>query len=57
MLRQRAGGRGEDDVEAVTVDEDILREVVYGDPLKHMMSLYKRRVEGIAVKAVTAGGY
>lgn len=57
VLRQRAGGRGEDDVEAVTVDEDVLREVVYGDPLKHMMTLYKSRIERLAVKAVTAGGY
>lgn len=56
ILRQRAGTRrGEDDVEAVTVEDDILRTVVYGDPLKHMMEIYKTRVERLAVKAVTAG--
>jgi hypothetical protein len=57
VLRQKPGGRSEDDVEAVTVDEDVLREVVYGDPLKHMMTLYKSRIERLAVRAVTAGGY
>jgi hypothetical protein len=57
VLRQRAGGRGEDDVEAVTVDEDVLRAVVYGDPLKHMMTLYKSRIERLAVRAVTADAY
>jgi hypothetical protein len=57
VLRQRAGARGEDDIEAVTVDEDVLREVVYGDPLKHMMTLYKTRIERLAVRAVTADGY
>lgn len=45
------------DVEAVTVDDQLLRTVVYGDPLKHMMSLYQKRIEQLATKAVTAGGY
>ncbi|KAF2875151.1 Alpha/Beta hydrolase protein [Massariosphaeria phaeospora] len=57
VLRVKGDGGGEDDVEAVTVDDEVLRRVVYGDPLKHMMALYKSRVEGIAVRAVTAGGY
>jgi hypothetical protein len=51
-------GHGQaDDVEAVTVDDELLRTVVYGDPLMHMMTLYKRRVEVLATRAVTAGGY
>ena len=54
VLRQRPDAKGEDDVEAVTVDEEILREVVYGDPEKHMMTLYKSRIERLAVRAVTA---
>ncbi|KAF2270183.1 alpha/beta-hydrolase [Lojkania enalia] len=57
VLRHRPAGRGEDDIEAITVDEDLLRTIMYGDPLKHMMSLYKRRVECLATQAVTAKGY
>ncbi|KAF2015539.1 alpha/beta-hydrolase [Aaosphaeria arxii CBS 175.79] len=57
VLRKRPGGKDEDDVEAVTVDDDMLRKVVYGDPVKHMMGVYRRRVECLAVRAVTAGGY
>ncbi|KAF1847296.1 alpha/beta-hydrolase [Cucurbitaria berberidis CBS 394.84] len=55
VLRQRIGSkRGEEDVEAVTVDDEMLKKVVYGDPLKHQMRVYRRRIEGIAVRAVTA---
>lgn len=57
VLRQKAKGRGEDDVEAVTVEEEVLRNVVFGDPLKHMMSVYRKRIEGVAVRAVTARGF
>ncbi|CAE7188715.1 hypothetical protein P3342_008988 [Pyrenophora teres f. teres] len=56
VLRQRVGSRKQDDIEAVTVDEEILRKVVYGDLLKHQMTVYKTRVEGVAVRAVTANG-
>lgn len=56
VLRQRIGGT-EDDVEAVTVDDDELRNVVYGDPLKHQMRMYRTRVERIATRAVTASAY
>jgi hypothetical protein len=56
VLRQRVGSRSEDDVEAVTVDDEMLRKVVYGDLLKHQMAVYKKRMEGVAVRAVTADG-
>jgi hypothetical protein len=58
-MREKAGQRrgGGEDIEAITVDDELLRTVVYGDPMKHMMTLYKRRVEQLATKAVTAGGY
>ena len=56
ILRAKPGKRSEDDIEAVTVDDEMLRKVVYGDPLKHQMRVYKRRVDGIATRAVTAGG-
>jgi hypothetical protein len=57
ILRQKFGSRNDDDTEAVTVDDELLYKVVYGDPLKHQMQLYKTRIESIATRAVTAGGF
>ncbi|KAH3911990.1 hypothetical protein HBH56_120230 [Parastagonospora nodorum] len=60
ILRSRAGirdKRGADVIEAVTVDSETFRKVVYGDPVKHQMKMYKERIEEIATRAVTAGGY
>jgi hypothetical protein len=54
VLRQKPGSRFEDDVEAVTVDDEALRKVVYGDVMKHQMGVYKKRIEEVAVRAVTA---
>ncbi|KAL1606454.1 hypothetical protein SLS60_003858 [Paraconiothyrium brasiliense] len=54
VLREKLGSAAEEDVEAITVDDEMLRKVVYGDPVKHQMSMYKRRVELVATKAVTA---
>ncbi|KAI8942213.1 hypothetical protein NX059_000296 [Plenodomus lindquistii] len=56
VLRQIPGSRSEDDVEAVTVDEEVLKKVVYGDLLKHQMKVYKRRIDGVATRAVTVNG-
>jgi hypothetical protein len=56
VLRQRVGSRSEEDIEAVTVDDEMLRKVVYGDLLKHQMTVYKKRIESVAVRAVTANG-
>jgi hypothetical protein len=55
VLRPKVGR--EDSVEAVTVDGETLRKVVYGDPLKHQMRMYRKRIEELATRAVTAGGY
>jgi hypothetical protein len=52
----RTASQGEEDVEAVTVDDALLRTVVYGDPFMHAMALYKRRVEVLATRAVVGGG-
>jgi hypothetical protein len=61
VLRPRVGAlggrQGQEVVEAVVVEEDTLRNVVYGDPMKHQMRVYRERIEGIATRAVTAGGY
>lgn len=58
VLRPRPGGRREDkdDVEAVAVEEGMLRKVMYGDPLKHQMRIYRERMNLVATKAVTGGG-
>lgn len=43
-------------VAQVTTDEQ-LREVIWGDPVCHLMRLYAGRIETLAVGAVTARGY
>lgn len=57
VLRQRLASKNEEDVEAVTVDDEMLKKVVYGDPLKHQMMMYKKRIDSIATRAVTAHEY
>ena len=57
LLREIAGPGGSEDVGAYGVTDDQLRKVVFGDPVKHMMRLYARRVEALATKAVTAQGF
>lgn len=59
VLRPKSVGTssGDGDIEAVTVDDQMLRNVVYGDPVKHMMRVYKKRIEIIATRAVTGVGY
>lgn len=56
VLRPRPGSRREEDVEAVTVEESMLRKVMYGDPLKHQMRVYNERIVLVATKAVTMDG-
>jgi hypothetical protein len=43
----------EDNVEAVTVEDQTLRTVMFGDADMHMMKVYKRRIDALATKAVT----
>lgn len=51
---QKGSAAADDDVKAVLTTDAQLREVVFGDPIMHMMKLYARRVEVLATKAVTA---
>ena len=44
----------DDDVRAEITSDQQLREVVFGDPVMHMMKVYARRIEVLATKAVTA---
>ena len=40
-------------VVAQIVTDDLLRGVIWGDPVCHMMALYSRRIEILATNAVT----
>ncbi|KAF2456576.1 Alpha/Beta hydrolase protein [Lineolata rhizophorae] len=49
------GGGKAEDVSINQVSDEMLRGVVFGDPMCHMMRLYAERVRRLAVQAVTAG--
>ncbi|KAK3066028.1 hypothetical protein LTS18_002109, partial [Coniosporium uncinatum] len=54
VLRQRIGlSVSLDDVEAFVVTDEQLRDRVFGDPMMHQMTLYQRRVQTLATRAVT----
>lgn len=58
LLKMRKAKAGvtevrEQRMEAVVISDAQLRGAVFGDPLMHAMSLYARRVESLAVEAVT----
>jgi len=57
ILRPKAMAREPDDIEAVTVEDELLRDVIFGDPVCHSMELYARRIEILATRAVTMGGF
>lgn len=40
---------------ASTVKDEQLRQVMFGDPLVHAMDVYARRINYLAVRAVTGG--
>ncbi|KAH8805663.1 Alpha/Beta hydrolase protein [Xylogone sp. PMI_703] len=44
--------RMDEGVIAQVIDDQILRTVIWGDPMAHMMTLYKRRIEILATNAV-----
>ena len=54
LLREKIGKR--DTVEAVQVTDEELRTRIFGDPAMHAMELYKRRIDELAVAAVTGRG-
>ena len=57
LLRTHVQANGPEDIEAVTVNDDLLRDVIFGDPVCHTMALYARRIEILATQAVTVGGF
>jgi Lipase (class 3) len=53
--RKRAeSNQSPQEVEACGVTDADLREVIFGDPLMHLMDLYTHRIEVLATNAVTA---
>jgi hypothetical protein len=56
LLRTRYGGRGPEDLELCGVTDEMLRDVIYGDPMAHAMKLYSRRIEILATRAATGQG-
>lgn len=46
----------DDGVVAQIVSDDLLRGVIWGDPVCHMMRLYARRIEVLATNAVMGRG-
>lgn len=42
-----------EEVRAYTVTDEEIRKVIFGDPLMHAMDVYRRRIEALAMKAVT----
>jgi hypothetical protein len=57
LLRPKYDGSGPDDIEAATVTDDLLRDVIFGDPACHTMTMYSKRIEILATRAVTVGGF
>ena len=56
LLRERPGTHKAPVVEAITTSDEQLRNIVFGDPAMHMMSLYKQRVERLAFAALMGDG-
>lgn len=48
-----AAAATDDNVTASVISDSQLRQVIFGDPLAHSMDLYARRIEILAVRAVT----
>lgn len=55
--RKTIDERLRDGVVAHTASDKELRGVIWGDPLCHMMAFYSRRIEALAVDAITAKGF
>lgn len=48
--------RMDEGVVAQMITDEMLRDVIWGDPVNHMMKLYLRRIEVLATNAVTGRG-
>ena len=53
LLRIEKKANGEEKVRACVTTDGQLRDVVFGDPICHSMTLYAKRIETLATQAVT----
>ena len=53
LLRTEKRANGGEKVQACVTTDEQLRDVVFGDPICHSMSLYAKRIETLATQAVT----
>lgn len=53
VLRIPRGSKREDNIVANVVEDEQLRQVIFGDPLMHSMDLYRKRIELLAIRAMT----
>jgi hypothetical protein len=53
VLRVTKGRKESESVVACIATDEQMRQVVFGDPIMHQMEVYRRRVEALAVRAVT----
>nr|OQO16353.1 hypothetical protein B0A51_16047 [Rachicladosporium sp. CCFEE 5018] len=52
LMREKTQSDNSPGVEAIMTTDEQLRDVVFGDPAMHMMSLYRQRVEKLAFAAM-----
>lgn len=52
LLREKPGTQKAPVVEAIATSDEQLRNIVFGDPAMHLMSLYKQRIERLAFAAL-----
>lgn len=50
--KQKTNEMMNEGIVAQTISDDLLRGVVWGDPVCHMMKIYARRIEILATNAV-----
>lgn len=53
VLRVAKGKPEGEGIGAYIASDEDLRKVIFGDPIMHQMSVYRRRVEALAFRAVT----
>lgn len=52
LLREKPGSQKAPAIEAIATSDEQLRDIVFGDPAMHLMSLYKQRIERLAFGAL-----
>ena len=56
LRKKKIEDRMDEGVVAQMITDEQLRDVIWGDPVLHMMKLYSRRIEVLATNAVTGRG-